>query len=213
VNPGTPPPEWRPADPEALQAAIEGAGGGGSLPGPSLAEYGFDLARWLEERFFDFLGRTLPATQLPVLEVVVWTAAGAATVALLVLFAMASRRRRRRAEVGPAVTALDGAATPAPSGDAAWWWAEAGRLLDRGEVRPALAALWWWAARRLDPPGLDPAWTTADLLRVGGSAARAPLRRVERLLWGPGAPAREDAEAVRGELAQRLGAGGQGESA
>jgi hypothetical protein len=205
VSVPVPPPDWRQADPEALRGALAEAGGGGSLPGASVTEYLMDLAGWLLERLLELIGGALPDNRPEWLErLVVWGAVGlAGTAALVALWAV--WRRRRRPVEGPAVEGLANP-PPASSRTADWWWAEAARLLEQGAVRPALAALWWWVARRLDPPGLDETWTTADLLRVEGAAvgARRPLRHVDRLLWGRAVPAREQVESVRGELVEAL---------
>ena len=93
-------------------------------------------------------------------------------------------------------------------GDAGWWQRELQRRLAEGRLRPALEAAWWWTARRLDPPGLDPSWTSGDLLRSAssspnqgsGGTLRAPLRKLDRQLWGGGALARDEVESVVAEL-------------
>jgi hypothetical protein len=199
------PPPWREADAEALRDAIARTGEPGALPHPGFADYVRDLARAVQEWFYDLLGRAVPVMDLPLLEVMVWVVTLGAAAAVAGLLVLALRRRRRRMTLAGAAVPLAGEGEPAAPGDAGWWWNEAARRLEAGEVRPALAALWWWVARRLDPPGLDRSWTTSDLLRGGGiTARRLPLRRLDRLLWGPGAPARVEAEALRDELAERL---------
>jgi hypothetical protein len=200
-----PPPSWTAADPAALREALAQAKASQKLPGPSFAEYMLNFGRWLQERIFGAVGKALPWLDAAIVErVALYTALGAAALAALaVLLAAVRRWRARREAVGRAV-ALEGAAPSAlPPGDAAWWLVELRRRLAAGALRPALEAAWWWTARRLDPPGLDPSWTTGQLLRAGAAAPlRTPLRRLDRLLWGGGAPRRDEVEAVVEDLAE-----------
>lgn len=199
-----PPPAWTAADPAALREALAQAKASQKLPGPSFGEYVLDLGRWLSERVFGAIGKALPWADLSLLErIAFYSALGAAGLAALAVLVVAVRRwRSRRDATRPASPLTGPAPPPPPPGDAAWWLAELRRRLAAGALRPALEAAWWWTARRLDPPGLDPSWTTGELLRARDAAAlRAPLRRLDRLMWGAGAPRRDDVEAVVDDLA------------
>ena len=200
---GLPPPGWVDADPEALRRALAEAKSESKLPGPGALDYAVDLARWLRDRLFGALERVEWAG-LPVVErVAIYAALGAALLAALVVLVVAVRRWRRALtrHEGPA-SAVPLPAVPAlPSGDAGWWQGELQRRLAEGRLRPALEAAWWWTARRLDPPGLDPSWTSGDLLHKSGAAAlRRPLRRLDRQLWGSGELRRDEVESVVAEL-------------
>ena len=209
VAPALPPPQWRAADPASLRDAVERAGGGGEPPAPGLTEYAFDLGRWLQSQLAAFLGRALPDAGFEALELIVtYAAVLVAIAALAVVGVLVARRVRRTRRAGAAPGASEAAVPvppPATAREAEWWWAEAARRLERGEVRAALGALWWWAARRLDPPGLDESWTTGELLRGRAAAAlRPPLRRLDALLWGAEPPRAEQVEELRGELRRRV---------
>jgi hypothetical protein len=203
-----PPPTWSAADPAALREALAQAKAAQELPGPSFGEYLFDFFRKLEELGSSVAGRALPWADQPLVEqVVIYAALSAALLAALAVLWVAVRHwraERGRRAGGEMVAGLLVADAPAlPDGDAAWWRAELARRLAAGALRPALEAAWWWTARRLDPPGLDPSWTTGDLVRRGGARAgalRAPLRRLDRQLWGGGTTSRGDVEAVVAEL-------------
>jgi hypothetical protein len=205
-----PPPAWVDADPDALRGALAEARAATELPGPGMFEYFVDLARRLQEWIFGALER-MPWAGLPSFErIAIYTALGGSALAvLIVLWAALRRWRKGRAARQATAEAVPVPAAPAPpSGDAGWWQRELQRRLAEGRLRPALEAAWWWTARRLDPPGLDASWTTGDLLRGarsspnrGGAAAlRAPLRRLDRQLWGGGALRRDEVEAVVAEL-------------
>jgi hypothetical protein len=198
-----PPLAWRAADPAALREALAQAKASQKLAGPSFGEYVFDLGQWLKERLLGLLGDSGGWSRISLLErVAFYTALAAAGLAALAVLAMALRRwrSRRLVEVASPLAVMPAAAPP--PGDAGWWREELRRRLAAGALRPALEAAWWWTARRLDPPGLDPSWTTGELLRVGGAAPlRAPLRRLDRLLWGGGMPRRDEVDAVVHELA------------
>ncbi|HEV8632318.1 MAG TPA: hypothetical protein VGV61_18535 [Thermoanaerobaculia bacterium] len=205
-----PPPAWHAADAEALRRALLQARAPGELPAAGLGDYLLDLGRWLQARLVGLLGRALPWAGTTVIErILLYTAVGAAALAALAVLLMAWRHWRAtqaRRQVASVPAALQPA--PPPPGDAAWWRAELARRLAGGALRPALEAAWWWTARRLDPPGLDPSWTTGELLRAGGEAApRAPLRRLDSLLWGTGAPRRDEVEAVVSDLEGPSGVG------
>jgi hypothetical protein len=198
-----PPPAWHAADGEALRQALAQAKAPGELPSPGLGDYLIDLGRWFQEGLVALLGRALPWAGTTMIErILLYTAVGAAGLAALAVLVLVLRRWRASRSQRDVVLAPAGLlpAVP-PPGDAAWWRAEMARRLAAGALRPALEAAWWWTARRLDPPGLDPSWTTGELLRAGGAAVpRAPLRRVDLLLWGGAAPRREEVEAVVNEL-------------
>ena len=198
-----PPPAWLEADPEALRRALAEAKAASELPGPSMVDYLTDLARWLQERIFGALER-MPWAGLPSFErITIYTAlGGAGLAAVIVLSAAAGRWRKRRAAREALAGAVPLPAAPPPLfGDAGWWQRELERRLAEGRLRPALEAAWWWTARRLDPPGLDASWTTGDLLRESGAPrVRAPLRRLDRQLWGSGALRRDEVESVVAEL-------------
>ena len=202
-----PPPPWVDADPEALRRALAEAKAAGKLPGPGFFEYVADLARWLLARIYGALERVLPWSGQPFVErIAIYAAFAAALLAALVAMVVAWRgwRARRVRREAPATAVPMPSAPAAPSGDAGWWQGELQRRLAEGRLRPALEAAWWWTARRLDPPGLDPSWTSGELLRASGASGaslRAPLRRLDRQLWGGGALRRDDVEAVVVELA------------
>jgi hypothetical protein len=201
-----PPPAWADADPEALHRALAEAKAATKLPGPGAVEYLADLARWLLERTFGALERVLPWSGRPIVERIgIYAAVGAALLAALVVLLVAVRRwRARRARrQAPAVAVPMPSAPATPSGDASWWQRELQRRLAEGRLRPALEAAWWWTARRLDPPGLDPSWTSGELLRASGApgaALRAPMRRLDRQLWGGGGLRRDEVESVVADL-------------
>lgn len=203
--PPLPPPPWLAADAEAMRQALAEAKASEKLAGPALFDYVFDLGRWLQERIFGALEKLAPWSGRPIVEqVALYAAIGGAALAVLTVLVVAVRRWRaaRRRDEGVAVALPVSAAAATPSGDAAWWQAELQRRISQGRLRPALEAAWWWTARRLDPPGLDASWTSGELLGASGAAAlRAPLRRLDRQLWG-GAPLRRDeVQAVVDELA------------
>ncbi len=201
-----PPPAWVDADPEALRRALAEAKADAKLPGPGFVEYLADLARWLLELVSGAFELVAPWSGRPIAErIAIYAALAAAALAALVVLVVAVRRwraQRTRREAPAAAVPLP-SAPAAPSGDATWWLRELQRRLADGRLRPALEAAWWWTARRLDPPGLDPSWTSGELLRASGgsgAALRAPLRRLDRQLWGGGALRRDEVEAVVAEL-------------
>jgi hypothetical protein len=198
------PPAWTPADDEALRRALDAAGPS-ELPGQSVGDYLMGLAAWLRDLFLETIGRALPTPGWTVVEnVALYVVLCAAAIGVVAFFAAAFRRFRRRSKPQPEGTPVE-AASPGANADAEWWGAELTRRLEGGAWRAALEALWWWVARRLDPPGLDPSWTTGDLLHAGGAAPlREPLRRLERLQWGGAEPRREDVEAVVSALREAL---------
>jgi hypothetical protein len=201
-------PAWMPADPSALQAALRATGGARVLPDAGMREYLYDLARWLQGAVVGWVGRALPWARLPALERwLVYGAVTAAATVVVLLVVMAWRRRRRRQATTDAAQDVEATTLPArPPGDARHWQQELRRRLAAGELRPALRAAWWWAARTLAPAGLDPSWTSADLLRATGRPPlRAALGGVDRLLWGAREPAAEEVERAVDELARALG--------
>ena len=197
------PPAWTPADEAALRRALEAAGPS-EVPKASFDEYLLDLGAWLRDLFIDLVGRALPWDDTSWLErLALWVALGAAVVAALVVLAVALRRRRRRAATSE-VTPL-AAPPPEASAGADWWAGELARRLEAGSLRGALEALWWWVARRVDPPGLDPSWTTGELLRASRKAVlREPLRRLERLQWSTAEPRRDEVESLARNLREAL---------
>ncbi|HEV8242002.1 MAG TPA: hypothetical protein VGS57_21735 [Thermoanaerobaculia bacterium] len=210
-----PPPAWVDADPEALRRALAEAKAASKLPEPGTLDYLADWIRWLQHALFGALERVAPWAGLPIVErVAIYAALGAALLAAFLVAVIAARRwRKRRALHEPAASTLPLPAAPTlPAGDAGWWQGELQRRLAEGRLRPALEAAWWWTARRLDPPGLDPSWTSGDLLRsagaspnrIGAGALRAPLRRLDRQLWGGAELARDEVESVVAELGGAL---------
>ena len=206
-----PPPAWVNSDPEAMRRALAEAKAPSKLPGPGTLDYLADLIRWLQERLFGLLERVAPWSGMPLVErIAIYTALVSALVAAVAVAVMAARRwhKRRRLRAAPASAVPLPSAPALPAGDAGWWQRELQRRLAEGRLRPALEAAWWWTARRLDPPGLDPSWTSGDLLRSassspnqsGAGALRAPLRKLDRQLWGGGALARDEVESVVAEL-------------
>jgi len=198
-----PPPPWIPADPVALRDALAEAKAASKMPGPSMGEYAYDLGRWLQDRIFGALERVLPWTGLPIVEqVAIYGALAAALLAALAVLVVAIRRwRAARKERSATVVVTRSAAPPPPPGDAGWWREELARRLAAGNLRGALEAAWWWTARRIDPPGLDPSWTSGDLVRSTGSPRLSePLRRLDRQLWGGAAPERAEVEGVVRDL-------------
>jgi hypothetical protein len=198
-----PPPPWTPADPVALRDALAQAKAATKMPGPSMSEYLFDLGKWLQERILGALERVLPWTGLPVVEKVsIYGALAAALLAVLTVLVIALRRwraARKRRNAKAVVT--QSSAPPPPPGDAAWWREELARRLAAGNLRGTLEAAWWWTARRIDPPGLDPSWTSGDLLRASDlPRLHEPLRRLDRQLWGGTAPERAEVDAVVRDL-------------
>ena len=198
------PPPWTPADPAALRDVLAQAKVAERMPGPSWFDYVGDIGRALQERFFGALERLLPWSGLPIVErIALYSALGAAIAAVLAVLVVALRRWRamRGRRERTIIAAPLPVAAPTPQGDVDWWQAELRRRLAADALRPALEAAWWWTARRLDPPALDPSWTTGDLLRRSGAAVvRAPLRRLDRQLWGGGAVRRDEVESVVAEL-------------
>jgi hypothetical protein len=141
---------------------------------------------------------------MPLVErIAIYTALVSALSAAVAVAVMAARRwhkRRALRAAAPSAVPMPSAHT-LPAGDAGWWQRELQRRLAEGRLRRALEAAWWWTARRLDPPGLEPSWTSSDLMRASGAAAlRAPLRKLDRQLWGGGALARDQVESVVAEL-------------
>ena len=206
-----PPPDWVSSDPEAMRRALAEAKAASKLPSPGMFDYLADFIRWLQERVFGFLERVAPWSGMPLVErIAIYTALVSALVAAVAVAVMAARRwHKRRGLRAAAPSAVPLPSTPPlPTGDAGWWQRELQRRLAEGRLRPALEAAWWWTARRLDPPGLDPSWTSGDLLRSassspnqgGAGALRAPLRKLDRQLWGGGALARDEVESVVAEL-------------
>jgi hypothetical protein len=200
-----PPPGWAEADGEALRRALEAAGPS-ELPGPSFGDYLLDLGAWVRDLLLDAVGRALPAADWSLAErVALYGVVGAAVVATLAVLAFAVRRLRQRRAL-PVAAAAVAPPLPEATADAAWWGSELARRLEGGALRAALEALWWWVARRLDPPGLDPSWTTGELLgrSAGAGSLREPLRRLERLQWGTAEPRRSDVEALVRTLREAL---------
>jgi hypothetical protein len=199
-----PPPTWADADAAALREALAAAGPS-KLPDAGWGDYLADLGTFLRDLIFETAGRAMPFDGwLAAEQLALYGALALAIAAAAFVLVVALRQRARRRRIATPVEAAPAAAARA-GGDAEWWAAEAARRLAAGQLRGALEALWWWAARRLDPPGLDPAWTTAELLRASGRPAlREPLRRLERLQWGDGEPRRDDVEGVAGRLREAL---------
>ena len=201
-----PPPSWVDADPKALRLALAEAKADGQLPTVGMLDYIADLLRWLQRGVFGVFERVAPWSERPVVErIVIYAALGTALLAAFLVAVIAARRwRKRRALRAAEPSAVPLPAAPAlPAGDARWWQGELQRRLAEGRLRPALEAAWWWTARRLDPPGLDPSWTSGDLLRRSGAPSlRMPLRRLDRQLWRGGALVREDVESVVADLAR-----------
>ena len=199
-----PPPAWVKGDPEAMRRALAEAKAASKLPGPGMFDYWADLIRWLMDRVFGLLERVAPWSGMPLVErIAIYAALVSALVAAVAVAVMAARRwHKRRGLRAAGASAVPLPSAPAlPAGDAGWWQRELQRRLAEGRLRPALEAAWWWTARRLDPPGLDPSWTSGDLLRASGvRALRAPLRKLDRQLWGGGALARDEVESVVAEL-------------
>ena len=199
-----PPPDWVKGDPETMRRALAEAKAASKLPSPGMFDYLADLVRWLQDRLFGFFERVAPWSGMALVErIAIYAALTSALVAAVAVAVIAARRwHKRRALRAAAASAVPLPAGPAlPAGDAAWWQRELQRRLAEGRLRPALEAAWWWTARRLDPPGLDPSWTSGDLLRASGAGTlRAPLRKLDRQLWGGGALSRGDVESVVAEL-------------
>lgn len=197
-------PPWAAADAEALRRALDTAGPS-ELPGPSFGDYLVGVGAWLRDRLFELVGRSLPGGDWSVAErIALYGLLAAAAVAAAAVLVVAWRRLGRRSPLRPSAEPVPPPPAEAAA-DADWWGRELARRLDAGALRDALAAAWWWVARRLDPPGLDPSWTTGDLLRAPGAAGlRDPLWRLERLQWSGGEPRRDAVEAVVAELRERL---------
>lgn len=206
-----PPPAWANSDPETMRRALAEAKAASKLPSPGMFDYLADFIRWLQDRLFGLLERVAPWSGMPVVErIAIYAALVSALVAAVAIVVIVARRwRKRRALPGAGASAMPVPAGPAlPAGDASWWQRELQQRLAEGRLRAALEAAWWWTARRLDPPGLDPSWTSSDLLRSasslpnqgGAGALRAPLRKLDRQLWGGGELARGEVESVVAEL-------------
>jgi hypothetical protein len=202
------PPPWTPADAATVREALDTARAVEKLPPPSLMDYASDVGRLVRDRLELAIERALPWAGQPLVErIALYAALGGALLAALLVLAVAVRRWRHGRAAAPTqvrVEPLPSAAAP-PPGDAAWWREALQRRLAAGRLRPALVAGWGWPPRRLDPPGLDPSWTSAELVRASGAAAmRAPLRRLDRHLWGGVAPRADDVRSVVDELGASL---------
>jgi hypothetical protein len=127
-----PPPDWAPADGEALQHALEAAGSS-ELPGPSFGDYLLDLGAWLRDLVIDAVGRALPAADWSLAErVALYGAVGAAGVAALLVLGVAVRRLRQRPEPCAPVAAPVAPPLAGATADATWWGERAGAAAGEG---------------------------------------------------------------------------------
>ncbi|MEE8523105.1 MAG: hypothetical protein V3T72_04170 [Thermoanaerobaculia bacterium] len=188
----------RSADREVLEQAIAESRSATSPSPPGVSRYvsdaGITFSTWLAEA----VDRLLPGFS----SVADWFLAASwgllvsVLIVLLVFLGAGLARRwwreRSRSRPAPAVTALPAAATSRPR-SAERWEEEIRRRIAGGDVAAAVEALWWWLASVLVGSGVEPSWTSRELVtRAGRTDLRPQIRRLDRMIYGRVSPPAED---------------------
>lgn len=196
----------RPADREVLEQAVTESRAATSPATPGVSRYvsdaGITFSAWLAE----VVDRLLPGFS----SVADWFLAASWGLLLAVLgvvlgllgAGLARRwwRQRSRSRAAPEVTAL-AAAGPAVQRTAAGWEAEIRHRLTGGDVAAAVEALWWWLASVLFTGGVEPSWTSRELVaRAGRTDLRSLIRRLDRMIYGRESPPAEDVRCLFDDL-------------
>lgn len=202
-----PQPSAAPADRGALEQVV--AAGVVTAPEtPSFAAYARDLGVAVTEWVFDRLSRLAPGMDALVVEIARVGAGVVFAVALVLLGVLLARvlrdqLARRTPPEAPVTMVADVAGAERPRGDGA---AELRRRLAAGDVAGACEALWWWLARALAGDAVESSWTCRELLeRTGRRDLTAPVRRLERMVYGTAAPAVDDVRRLWHELEEAVG--------
>jgi hypothetical protein len=157
--------------------------------GPSLGEY----TRALAEAFGRWLGGAFDRTPglAGGLELAARIAALAVLAAALCLIAISLWRGLRRwaRPRGATVPHLEWRVAPGPERiplDRETWGRRLEERLASGDLAGALEALWWWVAASLSlDEGVEPSWTTRELLARAGRPELAPAASsLDVLMYG-----------------------------
>lgn len=190
------------ADPALVRRVLEETGVEQTLDTPGWSGYAEAVAEaafaWLHARFPAAETLTSWARGLaPVVAVV----AGIAALGLLYLLVRSVLRRRRGPAAVPTTARPGPAIVPEVQRDRSGWKLEMDRRLAAGDVTGALEALWWWFAHSLCPAAVDRSWTSQEILaRCGRLDMAAPVRALDRLIYGPHRPTADEVRRFLGRL-------------
>lgn len=196
------------ADRQALAEIVAEHGVATAPETPGLSAYARDLGDavvdWLTLRL-DRVAPGMAAFVAGLARVGAGVVFAVALVLLALLLYRVARRHlagREPRETAPARAAAAAGEEP-PGAD---WAAEIRRRLAAGDVAAACEALWWWLARALVRDGVESSWTSRELLaRAGRSDLAPPVRRLDRMIYGPAAPAVDDVRRLWSELEEAVG--------
>lgn len=191
---------------------------------PGLVRYALDLGATLVDAIERFFERYRPGTFDDLFAVARVGALILLAVALALLTAtvvralLDSRRRRQPAPEADAVVPVAAAAADRPGGRSRAAWAEElRRRLESDDAAGACHALWWWLAAVLVPGVAEAAlpraalpvgasWTSRELVaRAGRADLSAPVRRLDRMLYGAARPGVEDVRRLWADLEEAVG--------
>lgn len=186
------------ADRIVLEDVYRQSGAARTVPGPSWMDYVSDV---LSRAAGSLFRRLDPLGQLvgPWSHIFAVILAGALLLSFLVILGRVFAKRGPPAE--PAAAVQTSLPFPAPARGREEWRLEFEERLGRGETLPALQALWWWFALSASPEGVDPAWTSREVLVRAGRDELVPVARVlDRMIYGPLPPREPEVRALLAEM-------------
>lgn len=194
-------------DPTWLGQLAEAEGVVIEVSKPGLAEYSRDLGEAISYAINDWLAGWVPGVG-SVLAPLAPTILKALLIILGITVAFILIRRwlspgPAKEEVRQVVELASGSVSEARS--PVIWAAELARSLEAGQIADALAALWWWLASQITSERVDPTWTSRELLRQAGRRDLQMLAdRLDRLMYGPEVPGREQVSVLFQELREAV---------
>lgn len=187
------------ADRRLVEQVLEESEVDRRVQGPGWPTYVSYVGYRLGSAWLERLGESLVSSGIPWVAVawILLAAAVSATLAAVVIHWL----RRQGATVPTPPAAAGPEAPPASPRSMEEWRTLFEERLAGGDLLAALEALWWWTARRLDPPGLDPSWTTSRLLSATARSDLRPLlRQLDALTFGIRRPQRRQVAGLARQL-------------
>lgn len=192
------------ADRVVLEDVYRESGAARIVPGPAWWDYVAALASkaldWLFKRL-DPLGQLVGPWSRVIASVL---AATLIVVFLLILVRLLIRLGDTKAgrKGGASVISRPDPAHPRSREE---WRRELEVLLGHGETLPALRALWWWFALSASPAGVDPSWTSGEVLSRAGRTELRPFAQVlDRMIYGSRTPQETQIRALLADMEATL---------
>lgn len=173
-------------DREQLRRQLAEAGVVTSAPRPGWSDYLRDVFMAVGGRFGNWLTGRLEGFSPEVARAIrIATVILVSLLFLLLIFLLVSRYR---GTLRPPEERPEPRQEPLPKPEErglVFWRSEMDHALAEGDAAKALQALWWWWANAIEARGVDPSWTTRELLTAAGRFDLRPLGRAfDRLAYG-----------------------------